>query len=394
MKTILLAALATVFALHTRAQITFQQGYYIDDSGARVDCLIKNMDWDSNPSGFQYKMSDTSEPLLATIDQVEEFGIGTGIVYKRCSVNIDRSSEKMEEITYNRHPVFNKELLFLKVLVVGKATLYSYKGPETRRYFYGMADSIVHQLIYKKFRAPNGMILINEAYKQQLLNELNCKNSSSGEIQGLEYSRTSLVKFFSKYNECSGSVSRVVAEDKKKDRFRLALRPGLNYSTFEINKSDFSGPIKFEPQTGLRLGLEFEFSFSNNKWAVVIEPTYQYFKSSPEATSVQGTTDYKSIELPLGVRYYIYLQSEAKLFINAFAVLDYSFNSSLTSGNGQVYDVSSKPTAALGAGYARKRFSLEVRHLFGRDILNEYDFIPSTYKTTSLILGYRLNRTK
>jgi hypothetical protein len=396
MKSILITALAAVLALHTHAQISYEKGYYVDLSDKKVECLIKNMDWDNNPVDFQYKMSETSEPALATIDNVKEFGIGTAVIYKSFYLDIDRSSEKIDEITTNRNPVFKKERLFLRVLVVGNANLYSYKAGEIWRYFYGKSDSTLHQLISKKFRGPNGAIFTNESYKQQLLNDLTCAEISGDDIQKLEYSRTSLVKFFSKYNECSGGGSTLV-EERKRDRILIALRPGLNYSTFEVKESEFyGGGMKFEPQAGLRLGLLFEFlfPFNNNKWAITIEPTYQYFKSSGATPSYTATVDYNSIEFPIGLRYYMFLKGESKLFVTVSGIMDYSFDSSLTYNNGQSWDVSSKPTAALGAGYDHKRFSIEVRYLLGRDILNKWAFIPSSYKTASLVLGYRLNRPK
>ena len=47
-----------ILATNCCAQISFEKGYYIDNSNQKVDCLIKNVDWKNNPTSFEYKLSD------------------------------------------------------------------------------------------------------------------------------------------------------------------------------------------------------------------------------------------------------------------------------------------------------------------------------------------------
>ena len=36
----------------TSAQINFEKGYYISNSGEKTECFIKNIDWMNNPVSF------------------------------------------------------------------------------------------------------------------------------------------------------------------------------------------------------------------------------------------------------------------------------------------------------------------------------------------------------
>lgn len=40
------------------SQISFESGYFIDNSNQRINCWIKNVDWRNNPSQFNYKLKN------------------------------------------------------------------------------------------------------------------------------------------------------------------------------------------------------------------------------------------------------------------------------------------------------------------------------------------------
>ena len=131
-------ALVLVFALLTIqafAQITFEKGYFIDNSDQRIECLIKNVDWRNNPTNFQYKLNQNEEPVEAEITNVKEFGIYNSSKFLRRVVKIDRSTEETNKLSKERNPKFEEEQLFLKVLNEGKANLYSYYDTGLRRFF-------------------------------------------------------------------------------------------------------------------------------------------------------------------------------------------------------------------------------------------------------------------
>lgn len=82
-----------------------------------------------------------------------------------------------------------------------------------------------------------------------------------------------------------------------------------------------------------RFGIENELilPFNRNKWSILLQPTYQYFRDSVTIKSNVSTDDlysidYQSIELQLGVRYYAFLNENSKLFANILFVNDVNLN--------------------------------------------------------------------
>src|SRR5690606_6777603 len=114
---------------------------------------------------------------------------------------MDRSSDKISQMCDQRLPDLQMEDLFLKVLVEGKGSLYSYTDGSLRRYFFKTENSGIKQLVYKRYKTPQGEIAHNRNYRQQLLNELSCGESSS-KLPGLDYKRSDLVRYFMNYNTC------------------------------------------------------------------------------------------------------------------------------------------------------------------------------------------------
>ena len=66
MKKILTLLCSFIFAINSFAQIEFEKGYIVDTLNVKTDCLIKNVDWRSTPSAFEYKLTEDSEIKLGT----------------------------------------------------------------------------------------------------------------------------------------------------------------------------------------------------------------------------------------------------------------------------------------------------------------------------------------
>ncbi len=403
----LLVLFVTMLCARSYAQISFEKGYFIDESERKTECLIKNIDWKNNPSEFEYKLSQDGVSKVKTIKTTKEFGITGYSKFIRAHVNIDRSNdERISSLSTTRAPDFHKEELFLKVLIEGKASLYYYEGGNTKRYFFKHEDqSEIQPLIFKKYITQNNKIGTNVGYKQQLWDALKCEEISRSTIERLDYTQSSLAKIFIKYNSCTSS-EYISYKKRTKLKLHLALRPGVKFSSLDLQIASKNRPqVEFGNKTGFRLGIEGEFilPFNNNKWAILVEPTYQYYKAE-ETVNVNDVSgrkiisriDYKSIELPISVRHYFYLNDTSKLYINAAIVLDFDQDSSLriTRADGSsLYpriDLDSYTHLALGAGYTiNDKYSLELRYQ-SRQIVRYGGQWDSDYRSLSVILGYRL----
>ncbi len=182
------------FTLYGHAQITFEKGYYINNLDQREEGSIKNKDWKSNPSQFEFKDSENTAPKTVTLKYAKEFGFEDGSKYIRATVNVDRSSTTLNTLSSKRASYFIEEELFLKVLVEGDAALYRYEDGNLTRYFYSTNDKSVKPLVYKEYIDEGRDLKKNEAYKQELYNTLKC--ASKIIILEAEPSRYSTEKSF------------------------------------------------------------------------------------------------------------------------------------------------------------------------------------------------------
>ncbi len=406
MKKIFLFLVILILTSNLYSQITFEKGYYINNSGQKNDCLIKNNDWRNNPIDFKYKISENDKVKTISIKEVKEFGIYGVSKYIMDVVKIDISSNNINSLGYTKEPIFKKEQFFLKVLVEGKANLYLYKDGNIFKYFYSVENSSIKQLVYKRYKTSDGKIRINNKFKLQLWNDLKCSSIKMENVKKLEYKNNSLVNFFCQYNKCSNSNFINYNNKQKRDLFNLTLRPRINNSSLSIhNDADASKDTDYGNKLGFSFGIETEYilPFNKNKWGVLIEPTYQHFKAENtfSVDYVQGgkltsEVKYNSIEIPISLRYYFFLNKKSKIYIDASYIYDIKINSSILFKRADdsyfsfLY-IDPRNNYAFGLGYKlNNKYDLEVRYQTNREILSMYSFWKSDYKTLSLILGYSI----
>ena len=235
MRNFLFVFFASIIWGNCFAQSYFEKGYFIDNSGKKVECLIKNMDWKNNPTKFEYKLSEDSELNDIGGKQIREIEIYDKLKYYKSIVNIDRSSDKINSLTSVKDPVFNKEELLLKVLVEGEASLFEYVDGNLTRFFFKINNKDIEQLVYKKYKIDFSTIAENEYFKKQLWDVLKCDGVLIKGVQDVTYKKAELTDLFVKYNECSSSEFVNFDKRENKELFNLILRPGVNYASFSAS---------------------------------------------------------------------------------------------------------------------------------------------------------------
>ena len=405
MKKQLLLFLTTILSFSCYSQISFEKGYYIDNKNQKINCLIKNVDWKNNPIEFEYKLSENSESNKKTIKSVKEFGIDNISKYIRSSIKIDRSSNNINNLSYDRIPKFKEEELFLKVLIAGKITLYEYIDGNLRKFFYGKENSDIEQLVFKRYKTSENKIGQNYRYKQQLWNNLKCPNFKRNKIKSLDYKKIDLVNFFIEYNNCNNQEYLNFEEKQKRDLFNLTIRPRLNNSSLVIQNSisDIRN-TNFDNKIGFGFGVEAEMilPFNKNKWSIAIEPTLINFNSEKSSKSdnvsggiIKAKVNYNSLEIPISLRHYLFLKNNDKVFINASFIFDFSSKSSIefARNDDSVFsslDINTSSNFALGFGYKHDKYSAEIRYQSPKEILTNYVSWNTEYQTLSIIFGYSL----
>lgn len=393
------------------AQINYEKGYIVNQEGERIECLILNVDWLHNPTEIKYKMDESGGVLSGSPLTLKEFGVLGGAKFISALVKIDTSGVFTGTMSQTRYPEWTEETVFLKEIVNGTASLYYFSNQRYKRFFFNVKNGPINQLVYKEYSIDSRTFSTNNDYMQQLWNEVKCSDTRIDQVKSLRYLEPELKSYFKKFNKCSGDVDDVAAnsvDTKKRDRDVLNLKfaIGLNSANASISNSAYSiENAELRGKSDLRLGLEAEFvlPFNSNKWSVLFEPTYQSFNAEGESTFYHYKVSYKFFDLPIGLRYYSFIDEKIKLFFNAH------FNPTLLGSSGDKIQRTIKGYSgpgdeiemkikfggyALGVGFEVFRFSGEVRYYSAMDLTSQYVYREVLYKRLSVIFGYKFVKLK
>lgn len=391
------------------AQISFEKGYLISNDNTKTDCLIKNMDWYGNPIDFKYKIETNDTDIkTGTIENVKEFGIENGSIYKRGSVKIDQSSNRLENISTEKNPIWKNDVVFLKILVRGKASLYQYTNTELSRFFYETPDTPLEQLVYKEYlnvdlESSSRNVEENNYYKQQLVNNVKSDNITINEIKRLTYKKEALTKYFLQYNNIEKESKEKTASQLEKGQFHLKITPVFAFSSIYMNGNESQAfrNATYSTKANFKIGFEAEYvlPFNKNKWSFFINPTYQQYSDQKDYGIITGINDgqlvhfpskieYSAISVPLGLRHYMFLNNSSKLFINGAFVFDIGGKYKLTSKPVNLESTTGQ-NFGIGLGYNFKnKFSAEFR-MYTNKVFTPYTSITTgDYKSIDFILGY------
>ncbi|SHG62664.1 Outer membrane protein beta-barrel domain-containing protein [Chryseobacterium sp. OV279] len=409
-KHLLTFLLGVILCVQLSAQNNFEKGYIINNDGSKIEGLIKNMDWNRSPSQIEFKQDNNASSKLIGIDVIKEFEVDGKAKYVRSEVEIDMSSDDTSSLDDDEKPSFTKKTAFLKVIVEGEYTLYGYSNENIKRFFYQKEDK-KEPLVFKRYMISGSSIAKNNTFIKQLQALSDCDHIKASQVSGLEYRESDLRDIFIKFNSCKNADYKSFEKKLQKSFFHVSLRPGVNFSSLDITnekRADIFGS-DFGSQTNFRIGVELEYvmPFNNNKWAIILEPTYQYFKKTEkdvptttilgETVSNRASVQYSSIEVPIGVRYYAFLNEKSKFFFNASFIFDVPVGESeAVFQRYQFADekikIGSATNFGFGVGYKyNDRFSVEFNMHTKRSIFeNESSTYSADYKNFSVILGYTL----
>jgi hypothetical protein len=391
------------------AQNSFQKGSYIDKNRNKNEGFIYNLDWQFNPSEIEFKNLLNGESKHLTIDDIQEFEIDGYCKYVKYEGLVDDSSAKLDE--FDRNPNWKSLSILLKVLVDSDASLFSYNTKDYSRFFYNIKskDSKIKQLVYKEFYLNGSKTEIgtNFQFRQQLANDLVCNSIKGNTFSKLVYNKKDLVKIFLDFNNCQGIAvnSNVIHSDSnKKIQFNYSLLIGISAINFEIKNDNVSRNVnqlhKFDNIYSFPFGGEIELvlPINNNKWSVYFQPAYQSFDDEEIVKGLYAPIiykiDYKSLNLPLGIRHYFFLNNlDSKIYLNGAVGFNFDLASKAVLGNGSNHSFFKSALGLnLGVGYVLKnKYSLGLQYNYCFDVINNSAF-QSSYSTFGLVFKYKLNK--
>ncbi|WP_046744286.1 porin family protein [Kordia zhangzhouensis] len=388
-----------LFSSKIFAQITFEKGYYINQSNQKIECFIKNEDWINTPSKFEYKLSTDGEVKILRKNGFKTLVINDAFKFETHTVPFDASSKAIANLTYERSPNLKDTLLILNVLIEGKATLYEFSDGDKRAFFYKKETNEMKPLIYNVYTNENRDILYNNRYQQQLMTELSCGNVNEKRVSRIDYKAGDLKSFFLDYNTCEGGTS-VEFKKNKKAIFHLKAFAGVYNGSAVTDLSAitfFRGGIESEVTWSPTFGFEVEyvFPFNKNKWSMFIAPNYSSYKGDSQfydlSINRKYTLEYSAIQVPLGFKHYMFLNDTSKLFLSGAVVMDFLLDAK-GSGNYTIAKdrFSTSAGVALGIGYSYDAYSIEARYIPNRELLENASQSSVKLQQFSITIGYTI----
>lgn len=384
----LIVILLVFFPIISFSQINFEQGYIIKTNDAKVECLIRNVAWKNNPTYIEYKINESDLAQKITIDEMKEFNVGS-YKYKRFTTKIDRSSDLLSTMSHSKSFEFSTETLFLKVLIEGPISLYSYEDGNLSRYFTSNGNE-AEQLNYKQYIYDNSSVGENSQFKQQLLNLLKGENLQVNDFKNLDYKEKDLLKLFEKYYGTTNSYTNF-NEKQNKSVVNFKVIVGVNFASAKASNSIvYNSNFDFDGKAIPNLGLEIEYilPFNQNKWAIFFNPSYQKYEQTAKFKYLTATMEYSYIDLSFGVRHYFYVTQNSKIFINAGYTPTVKLDSQFFQNTTEL-EVSKSANGFIGAGFNYSRYSLEARYNFNRNFLQDYSYWSSDYSSYGIAFGYK-----
>lgn len=385
-----------MFLTLSYSQNEFQEGYFIDNGNKKHNVLILNEEWNNSPNSFTYKVNNETKSSVKNIKDIKEFGVNDRLKYVKAErVNIDYSSDKTKNLSKVKAPDWKEKTVMLKVLVLGDASLYNYKGDGINRYFYKLRKSDISQLVYKRYNYGINKVKENRQFAQTLMNELrNCSKIDNNDILSLRYTETSLSKLFIKYNSCNGANQSEFVTSRKEVDFNFKVKGGVNNSSLTVFDRNSSSGAAFDSSTTYRIELEVEFilPFNNEKWSgfFALAKNGDYDSNSD---SGNGNAKYSYLEIPFGARHYMYLGDNSRIGLQFGYTFDLTSElavsdpASFTNINGDA----SSGSFMFGTGFYYKKFSLELSaNLRKQPIKTNTASYDSEFPSFNILMGYSL----
>ena len=396
----LLFFLLTIFTT-AFSQIRFEKGFIKNNQNEKSEILLKNSDWSYNPTEFIYKESENGEQIVGKMKDFKEFGVYNFSKYVRFTGPIDQSTDDLQILDDEKNPKWEEKTVYLTQLVEGKRNLYLYNDKKIRKYFYSDSNTPITQLVYKRYYEGGDKtnVTTNNEFRSQLA-QFFAEENVGKKVDNLKYVSSDLTNFFKKYNTIA--AENEIKTDDSKSSVNLYIKPGISFSSASINFNDGNpANVNFANKLSPRFGAELEyiFPFRKNKFAVFFEPTYQSYNQTGENfTNNPAEIKYSVIEIPVGARYYCFLDSRSKIFLEGvvnvaeFELGENTIRYAIPGTTAEkTVDLKSKINFGVGIGYSYKnKFMLSLRQYTAKNLSEEYQFINLNYKNLSIIAAYNI----
>jgi hypothetical protein len=324
------AILALLIAAPIHAQNTTVPCTTVTANGDTLVGTVYYENWDQNPASIWFSEKGDAYKKYLPAD-LQSFRVGED-VYLSAEVDVERSSRESESLSFKTKMLLKQQSVFLKVLVLGPKSLFSYKDASGNDFFYIRNDSTFKLLEYKKiYDYSNGKtrVLENKKYVGQLTLYLMDRPDLQETINKVDYTKNSMLALFEKYYK-DKRVARLLEKSKLKGKTHFGVFAGPTNNLIQFSGMSFPEfthglvPTKITLTPGLFLEITEPRNFG--RWSVygdIQYDTYQFAsKIILDANKIHTKLDLDYLKLNAMLRYKIY-QGNYSVYIAGGAFFAY-----------------------------------------------------------------------
>jgi hypothetical protein len=202
----------------------FIQGVIVTSDGIERTGFVQFRSTDSNPKRFRFREKPLGPVTVYEMGDLISVVAG-GNRFEFAVVDIEVSVEREPSRKYDEFPFFEKDSVYLRVLLSGSRMLYQYRAPGGRDYFYTRNLNGKIELLVQKYweqRSPDWIYIRkaeNEEYKKQIAEYLQPFDVTDEIKTRLRYTKNDLVALVQKYYDFQNEKPQTIAQDEKSRLF-------------------------------------------------------------------------------------------------------------------------------------------------------------------------------
>ena len=379
------------------SQNRFETGYYINNDGEKISCLIESKEWANWPNDF-FNTSVNGKIKQILVKDIREFGIDDKLKFINREVLIEKSSDIVDRLDNKRDLDFNKEKILLKVIVEGDLSLYIYLKDNIKKFFIKTNNNEIEQLKYKRYKdtifESEMKIKAVVDYKKQLKKTLKC---SFHNFEAIQYVLYDLKKYVLAQNECSNTPLTFVSKRSFKPRFVVTPTVGLIISNLDVYRSETNFSLKtINPSFGI--DLDYLIPTIKNEIEVNLKAQYFAFDAKEDiefrfSSTREVQIKYSEVLLGVGGGYRFYLSNRNSITLAGGLNYPILLEDTRYQESGSSLDLhakEAKPFPSLSAGVNFNKLKFRAHYLFKRNIMEGVNNFKVDLSRVSASIGYEI----
>lgn len=384
----------------------YKTGYYISNSGNKIEGLIQDSNMDRDYINFKYDPSANVSQV--SINNFKELTVGND---KYISTNVEYALNRLNESNrrIDNEPKMENKKVLLKTLIEGEVTLYQATIEQMTFYYIKTPGSDeIKYLLYYKYQNADLNSEENGRYKRQLLQYLSCgSNTTSDKFFTIPYYENELKKVVNDYNICKNGTSNDVSKVSEKSKLKFSVLVGAKSQITGFKSQELYGSPETDNYITPSVGIELSYLIpsGSHSYEVFFRVSYDRveYESRQNTRVITGVStihetilfETNFLHFDLGPRYYFSGKTNSSFFIDAafqYNVLmgnEFSYSYVENGDSKSVLPTKSGFSFGAGIGYIyNKKYSINLGGSFGANYMQKNTLIENNSSSLSLNFKY------